>query len=455
MADRLRILALGVLACALAVLMVAGAAAADDTDPSDAPTADPSPSETPTPSETPSPTPSETPTETPTPSPSETLGGVPVDDAVLRWGVNNESNNKAFAPRTYNFFSAGLLPDPGKGGATIKEAQWRASAGNARIEKWNGSAWQPATWAGLSTDSAGAPLTSPTEGRFSNHTFVMSGGTGTVDAAAGTARITWDGDVTVLYYSGMSFFHLSDPVLEVEAGHGTVTAVLHGYRSSQTDQGVWEEVAAHRVTLADLPAVDLAGEQGFVSTPAYAGVLVTGVPQVTGGADTGSFPQSFVNYLDELGAAAFWYSSGASTDPFKIALPMAVSYDASAPVVVPEPSDQPSAHDSPDVAEPTAVPPPTTRPVPTGGAVPLPVGAAPPAAAVPPVDGDLALLARPATDVRLTSSPAGAPPGVDPSATRLWCVGGGLLLAAALVLLVPVPTPARDATRVAPERKPR
>jgi outer membrane biosynthesis protein TonB len=469
-ADRVRLVLLALLAGALAVVMVAGAAAADEAPsegPSETPTATPSatptetPSETPSgsPSATPSPTQTPSPTPTPTPTPTATLtsstgGAVTVDDATFRWGVNNESNNKAFAPRTFNFFSAGLLPDPGQGGVTIKQSQWQASAGNARIEKWDGATWQPATWAGLGTDSSGAPLTSPTEGRFSNHTFVLSGGVGTVDTGAGTAHVAWDADVTVLYYSGMSFFHLSDPVLDVAGGRGTVTAVLHGYRSSQSDQGVWEEVPARRVVLADLPAVDLADVAGFVATPAYAGVLVTGVPQVTSGAAAGSFPQSFVDYLGELGAAAFWYSSGASTDPYKVALPLSVSYGASAPVVVPAPADEPTADTSPDVADPTAVPPPTARPVPVPQAAPAPVPvprAAP--AALAPASGDLALLARPATDVRLAA--AGVPRPPTTATDRLWWVGGGLLLAAGLLLLVPVPTPVRDATRVAPERKPR
>jgi hypothetical protein len=427
MTERLRLVALTLLAGALAVLMVAGAAAADD--------------DVPTPSD--DPTPTESPSETPTPAPTES-GAVTVDDAVLRWSLNNESNNKAFAPNTYNFFSAGLLPDPGQGGVTIKEAQWRQATGNTSIEKWDGSSWRPATWAGLKTDSAGVALTSPTEGRFSNHAFVMRGGTGTVDVAAGTASVAWDADVTVLYYSGMSFFHVTDPVLQVVDGRGTLTAVLHGYASSQENPDVWAEVAGSRVTIATLPSIDLSDALGFVATPAYSGVVVTGVPQVTTGPDAGAFPQSFIAYLDQLGAAAFWYSSGASTDPYKKALPLSVSYDASAPVVVPEPSDQDLAWSAPPVPEPTAVPPPsvTSPPVVRGVAAPV---AMPPPAVVPPrttVVADAALiLSRPATDLRLAAAPAAPEPAVVASTTRLWWLGGGLLLAAGLVLLVPVPSP--------------
>ena len=107
----------------------------------------------------------------------------PVAGATLRWGVNNESSNRAFAPGTFNFFSAGVLPDPGRGGVQITQAQWQQSAG-AVVGRRSGTARPggPATWAGLSTDSSGAPLGTPTAGTFSNHTFVFAGGTGTVDA---------------------------------------------------------------------------------------------------------------------------------------------------------------------------------------------------------------------------------------------------------------------------------
>ena len=98
--------------------------------------------------------------------PTPTTTAVQLDDAVLRWGVNNESSNRAYAPRTYNFFSAGRVPDPGEGGETIPQGRWKQAAGDVQIQKWNGSAWRKATWAGLSTDSDGNPLGSPTAGHL-------------------------------------------------------------------------------------------------------------------------------------------------------------------------------------------------------------------------------------------------------------------------------------------------
>ena len=75
---------------------------------------------------------------------------VQLDDAVLRWGLNNESSNRAYAPRTYNFFSAGRGPRPGRG----RRRRCRRPSGSSRparsqIQKWDGSAWRKATWAGL------------------------------------------------------------------------------------------------------------------------------------------------------------------------------------------------------------------------------------------------------------------------------------------------------------------
>lgn len=409
------------------------------------------PDDVPTTSEEPEPTASPTPSGPTTPpataEPDE--GELEVDDAVFRWGVNNESNNRAFAPGTFNFFSAGKVPDPGRGGVEIPRSRWRQARGNVGIEKWNGRAWRPATWAGLRTDSSGQALGAPTAGTFSNHTFVIRGGEGTVDPAAGAARITWDGDVTLIYYSGMSFFYLSDPVLTVANGTGRVTATVGGYASSVADPTQWAPVPSRQVTVAELPQVDLSDERGFVAEPAYRGVPVTGVPQRTDGPDWGAFPQSFVDYMDRLGTAAFWYSSGAATDPFKVPLPVTVSYDAGSTVPQPTPSAQPSATEDVDPPEAVAPPPAPSAPVappapPALPAVEPPVASLP--ASVPLTVSELAafeLAPRPATQLRLTS--AGAV-DASPDAARtpwLWWSGGAVLLLAAVLLLLPAGRPGR------------
>jgi len=401
------------------------------------------------------PTPTPTATATATPTPTSTVTTTSVTGATLRWGMSQESGNRAHAPGTVNLFSAGRRPDPGRGGVQIAAEQWRQSDGAVSVQKWTGGAWQPATWAGLSTTSDGAPLGPPAAGTTSNHTFVFAGGTGEVDTARGTARISWSGSVTVLYYSGMSAFVVSDPVLEVAGGRGELRASVGGHASSQTDQTVWQEVPAQVVTLATLSSVDLSDPRGFTATPDYLGVTVSGVPQVTGASTSGSFPQSFVDQLDRLGAAAFWYSSGTSTDPFKVALPLTVGLGAAGgPPAGPPPTSAattrpPSVQNSAPVRPSTSAPAPTptTDPAasasatPTAAPQPQPVALPPLAAptAADPVPEDAAagaLLAQPPTATRVVPVAAvtAATAAADPWP---WWLGSALLLLAAASLLVP------------------
>jgi Htaa protein len=365
-----------------------------------------------------------------------------LDGVSLRWGLTNESNNRAFAPGTYNFFSAGTVPDPGKGGTTLPRSQWHQAVGDVAVQKWDGTAWKAATWAGLSTDSSGAALGSPTAGTFSNHRFVFGAGTGTLDLAAGTAHVAWDGDVTVLYYSGMSFFSISDPVLDVAGGHGTLTATVSGYASSVDDPDSWAPVAATQVTLADLPSVTL-DKDGLTTTPAYLGVAVSGVGQVAGGTSYGSFPQSFVDYMQRLGTAAFWLSSGASTDAFKVPLPLTVAFGSDDQPAEPTPTAAPTKKplDNPVVPPPVTV---TTTVTVTAAPAPVLRPVAPTVPAVPTASAPAVAGALPAA-TQLVAAPltSAAPAEPESDATWLWWLGGGLLLAAAITLLVPVGRPRR------------
>lgn len=355
---------------------------------------------------------------------------VDVTDAVLRWGMSNEANNAAHAPGTYNFFSAGKIPDPGKANVVLPQTAWAQSSGPVAIEKWNGTAYRPATWAGLSTDSDGVTIPGPSSGRYSGHQFVFSGGTGTVDRAAGTAQISWDGDVSVLAYSGYTFFYLSDPVLEVADGAGTLTGTLSGFGSSREQPDLWQEIAPVEVTLADLPAVDLDDGAGFNAVPAYDGVEV-----VVGGTPyTGAFPQSFLDFQHQLGTAPFWLNSGSSTDPAKKAQALTVSYDASDPVTPTEPEEQtpaePIDNDAPE--RPADVVRTITRTV-TRTLAAAPVVASTPVAAAP-------LTTSPV--VQLVSVPARTE---SSDAALGWWLGGAFLALAALVvagsLIFTSPTP--------------
>lgn len=389
-----------------------------------------------------------------------------VSGAQLRWGLNNESNNRAFAPGTHNFFSAGVVPDPGKGGTTLAEQNWRAESGNVRIEKQEADgSYAPATWAGLSTAPDGTPIASATSGRFSNHQVVVSGGTGSVDPTTGFAEITWQGAFTVLYYSGMSFFTVTDPTLTVTPERAQLTATLGGFASDMEDQTRWTPMPPTRVVLADLPRaeVDLTSDDGFASTPAYLGVgwqVPPGESAQVDGPWKGAFPSSFLDFLSSAGTAGYWYSTGGATDAYKPALPLTVSW-AGASIATPSasasptgkptrsPSTSPSA--SPTKA-PTARPTDRTTPsaTPTAQATqttpsssPAPVDqASPPAAG----DGDTVPTEAIAQAAPLAISPVlvstAAPPPAAPAADTdserrvLWLLGCVLLLGALATTLI-------------------
>ncbi|MCL8251161.1 hypothetical protein AERO_07175 [Aeromicrobium fastidiosum] len=434
--------ALAVLATA-AVLMgsatMALAADADPAEPDPTPTATTSAASPTSSSPTPAPTPDETdPTPEPTattPTPDVPTGAFTVTDAQMRWGVNDESNNKAFAPGTFNFFSAGQIPDPGRGGVAMPQSGWSQRSGNVSIEKYLNGAWTPATWAGLKKTSSGADITG-TGGPFSNHEIVISGGTGTVDPAKGVAEIQWRGSFTVVYYSGYSFFYVTDPRLTVTNGVGRLTGTLSGYGSSMDDLEKWEAVPARPgVVLAELGRVDLGQQLGFSTTPAYRGVTVSvsgdASPQVRSGDSWGSFPQSFVDYQTSSGAGAYWYSSGGAADAHKVAKPVTVSYSAGAPVRVAPPKStssktkkvQNDAPDAPGGSAPAASSPGVSRS---------------PSAVAAPGGGNVPQAVAVTTQVRPVSTVTGVRPADRPADHEaLWVLGGILLAATVLVALSP------------------
>ncbi|MCD4526971.1 hypothetical protein [Nocardioides sp. cx-173] len=366
--------------------------------------------------------PTETPTETPSETATETAepesGAFTISDAQLRWGINNETNNKAFAPGTFNFLSAGTVPNPGAGGQTITNATWRgtgtrawwAERGAVRIEKRRpDGSYGAATFAGLSTDVDGNPLTS-TNGPFSGHQVVLDGGTGEVDTDARTATIRWRGSFSVVYYSGMSFFTVTDPVLTVTRSSATLRATLSGYASSVDDQSLWSPVPPEVVTIADLPVPDLTAAGGFAVQPRYLNVRYqapsSGAAQVRTGSAWGAFPSSFLAYMDKVGSAAFWYSSGGAADAHKVPSPVAISYVADDPIeppVAPTTGPGPTAPEGPQPSTPVN----PTRP---------PVQPAPPALPAPPAAPAPALPSTPAApapgEVGLASAPLPAAPTV-------------------------------------------
>lgn len=372
-------------------------------------------------------------------------GPFEVDNAQFRWGINNESNNSAFFGGTFNHFSAGKIRNPGSGGnfldpddsrggarwnnANGPQAGWTAEAGNVRIEKHTGDGnYRLARYGDRRTTSAGGTIGGPAVAAFSDHQVVFGGGVGEVDPEAGTAEISWTGDFTVLYYSGMSFFYLSDPVLTVdESGRGRIHATGSGFASSMEDMTIWEPVPPRSVLLADLGPVNVSDDLGFEVTPRYSGVTNGRSDQVTTGDRWGSFPRAFIDFVEVVGAGQYWYSSGGSVDGFKTPLPLQVNYDAGNPIRGTVPAPPASVNEGP-VNEFTAGP----SFNPGGGAAnsAAPATNATAAAAdAADLDDDLQIASTP---VRLVASRTDTFPYSD--VHWAWWAAGSLLLAASVAL---------------------
>lgn len=384
---------------------------------------------------------------------SQPVASAPLEvaDATFAWSISDQTNARSHNPAAINFLSAGAA-DPGGGGRTLKQSQWAATVGSVTIQKVDAAGvWQPATWDGLGTDASGASI--GVSGPYSGHRVLLSAGAGTLDADTDTAHLAWAGTFSVVYYGGNSVFTVTDPVLDLAGGTGAVTAVLGGWAADRDDPSIWTALAPQRVTIADVSGVDVT-ESGALATPAYRGVSVTGTStQVRTGADWGSFPPSMVAYLTQMGIDAFWYSTGASNDPTKVAQAFTVGYSG----VVPTPTAAPTtAATTSATAKPTnpIKTPPTTvtatvtatvtqaaAPVTvTGAAAPVVPPSAPPPVATAPAAADAgANAAPPAVEaVQVTAMSAASTPADGPTSAPWW-IGGGLLVAAAVLLLLPVP----------------
>ncbi|AWH94778.1 hypothetical protein [Dietzia psychralcaliphila] len=262
-------------------------------------------------------------------------------DAEFRWGLTSQSSGPSHGPGL-NFLSAGDSSSALAGsGATITEQTWRATSGDVRIEKRSANgATATATWAGTQTDQSGRPIRDASSSKYSGLEMVFGHGAGTVDAEAGTAEIEWKGTTSVLYYSGLVFLSVEDPVLTVTPTKAVVTATLGGRRSSQDNPDVSVPISSRTVVIADLSRnrVELGGERGFSVTPEYLGVSYSAKagenPQSKDGAYWGSFPKEFVDFAADAGSGGFWYSTGTS-DNSKPALPIAVSWNSDEPEEMP------------------------------------------------------------------------------------------------------------------------
>lgn len=270
---------------------------------------------------------------------------VTIDDAELRWGVSNEVNNGAYFG--FNLMSAGKIGNPGAGGRQLtladegetwdngEDAGWTNNVGDVTIEDLQADdSYAPTTFDGTRQNKSGAAVTVFNQ-NFAETQAVFRNGTGTIDPDQGTASIAWDGDLTVLFYTGMTFFYLSDPELTVATdGTGEVTATVGGYGSDMDDMTQWTALEDQELTIATLDDVTVT-DSGIEVTPDYLGVEYDapagGTPQSRTSASWGAFPQDFVDFQQLTGQSSYWYSSGSSLDANKVAAPIEISYDEPAP----------------------------------------------------------------------------------------------------------------------------
>lgn len=262
---------------------------------------------------------------------------VQVANAQFRWGLNNEAGSGAFFGGC-NFLSAGKAGNSG-GSRLWTDADngklFRASEGPVRIEKPVGKDYKPLVWADRCLNDEGQQV-SASSLTGTGVQAVIDGGTGYVDRTTKTAQISWKGSFSVVFYGGLTYWWVSDPVLTVNAdGTGVVSATAGGFGADMADSSHWAPLTETPVVLANLTGITLE-ERGFATDPRYREVAISlpasATAQVRTGAAWGSFPQNFVNFQLQTGQAGYWYSSGGARDGAKVATTLYISYDASVPV---------------------------------------------------------------------------------------------------------------------------
>ncbi|MCI1787316.1 MAG: hypothetical protein LKI58_04520 [Actinomyces sp.] len=289
------------------------------------------------------------------------LLGTAVNNAVFRWGMNDETNSKSFYG-SCNYLSAGLAGNSGSArvwSASDVGALYRASDGNVSIQKpdANGT-WVQASWDTRCLDRDGNAVTLGwrEDGRAVNteSQVVIAGGTGTI-GEDGSVDIQWTGSWTVAYYDGMTYWSVSDPKLTLDAqGDGQVTATASGFGTDMDDTSKWETLRSTTIVLADLSGVDVveaAQSHGFTQDPDYLGVTIDDAggrneqasPTGSNKEYWGSFPQSFIDFQVLTGQSSYWYTSDGQRDRAKVASPLSVAYDGVYSVAVPEGSQAASS----------------------------------------------------------------------------------------------------------------
>ena len=333
-------------------------------------------------------------------------GPMTVEGASLEWALSEELNTGAF-DGSCNHLSAGR--------ADGSAAAYTGTDGDVTVLKRTagGSDVVVSDWASRCLDASGTRVTAGGSARLGLRVR-LTGGDGTHDPASGATTVRWSGTISANLYDELVPTWFSDLTLSIDdAGSGTLSATVAGYASSLENPDVRQEVPP-------IPGVVIArfrttgtGPGPMTVPPEYLGVRYesTAAPQVRTTPSWGAWPPAMVAAMERTGTAAYWYSTGSSSDTRKVPAPITFSSGSptgpttTVPTTTTAPTTAPSTTTPPTTA-PSTTTPPTTAPSTT---------TPPTTAAAPTTAGDATVLAAPSN---AATSPETRTPRSSTSSTR-------------------------------------
>ena len=278
-------------------------------------------------------------------------GPMTVEGASLEWALSEELNTGAF-DGSCNHLSAGRTDG--------SAAAYTGTDGDVTVLKRTagGSDVVVSDWASRCLDAAGTRVTAGGSARLGLRVR-LTGGDGTHDPDSGATTVRWSGTISANLYDELVPTWFSDLTLSIDdAGSGTLSATVAGYASSLENPDVRQEVPP-------IPGVVIArfrttgtGPGPMTVTPDYLGVRYesTATPQVRTTPSWGTWPPAMVAAMERTGTAAYWYSTGSSSDTRKVPAP--ITFSSGSPTG--PTTTVPTTTTAPTTAPPTTAPAPTT-----------------------------------------------------------------------------------------------
>ena len=323
-------------------------------------------------------------------------GPMTVEGASLEWALSEELNTGAF-DGSCNHLSAGRTDG--------SAAAYTGTDGDVTVLKRTagGSDVVVSDWASRCLDASGTRVTAGGSARLGLRVR-LTGGDGTHDPDSGATTVRWSGTISANLYDELVPTWFSDLTLSIDdAGSGTLSATVAGYASSLENPDVRQEVPP-------IPGVVIArfrttgtGPGPMTVPPEYLGVRYesTAAAQVRTTPSWGAWPPAMVAAMERTGTAAYWYSTGSSSDTRKVPAP--ITFSSGSPT-------------GPTTTVPTTTTAPTTAPSTTTPPTTAPSTTTPPTtAAAPTTAGDATVLAAPSN---AATSPETRTPRSSTSSTR-------------------------------------